>query len=153
MPNKGTVNNPTGKGFKPNKKGERRGGRQTGTLNTVTSDLKDDLLTAAEELGFPKVMPILDANGEPTGETELIATAEQGRVGFLKWLGLHYPAAFASLLGRVIPLQVNMKKTEPRTVDIVKYPSHEEARRKLREHGFDPDVIEAARKPKFLTHQ
>ena len=57
MPNKGTVNNPTGKGFKPNKKGERRGGRQTGTLNTVTSDLKDDLLTAAEELGFPKVMP------------------------------------------------------------------------------------------------
>ena len=83
MPNKGTVNNPTGKGFKPNKKGERRGGRQTGTLNTVTSDLKDDLLTAAEELGFPKVMPILDANGEPTGETELIATAEQGRVGFL----------------------------------------------------------------------
>ena len=54
MPNKGTVNNPTGKGFKPNKKGERRGGRQTGTLNTVTSDLKDDLLTAAGNWVFQR---------------------------------------------------------------------------------------------------
>src|ERR1700674_4364088 len=68
MPSKGKVNNPIGAGFKPNKKGEsRRGGRQAGTSNKTTTTLKEDLLTAAEELGFPKAMPILDAGRDDRG--------------------------------------------------------------------------------------
>ena len=40
--------------LKPNKKGERGGGRQAGTPNKNTRILKDALLDAASALGFPE---------------------------------------------------------------------------------------------------
>lgn len=68
------------RGSKP---GERRGGRAKGTPNKSTKALKDAILLAAEEVG-----------------------GEQGLVGYLKILAVQEPSAFASLLGKVLPLQV-----------------------------------------------
>ena len=48
-----------------------------------------------------------------------------------------------------MPLHANVKTD---TQVKVSYPTLEEARQALREHGFDPEVIEAARLPKFLEH-
>jgi hypothetical protein len=46
--------NATGIGLKSPKKGERRGGRKAGVPNKSTQILKDALLNAASELGFPE---------------------------------------------------------------------------------------------------
>ena len=70
-------------------------------------------------------------------------------VGYLRFLAVYHPPTFAGLLGRVMPLHVNVK-TNPQVE--VSYPTLEEARQALRERGFDPEVIEAARLPKFLEH-
>jgi hypothetical protein len=65
------------KGSKP---GERRGGRQKGTPNKVTGALKD---------------MILDALGKAGG------------VGYLQQQAQDNPAAFMTLVGKVLPLQVS----------------------------------------------
>lgn len=67
-------------------------GRLKGSVNRVTRDLKNGLLSAAEELG---------CDGEGTG----------GLIGYLKFLGLRHPKAFAGLLGRMLPLQVDANAT------------------------------------------
>jgi len=65
-------------------------------------------------------------------------------------LAVYHPTTFGGLLGRVMPLHVNAKTD---TQVKVSYPTLEEARQALRERGFDPEVIEAARRPKFLEHR
>ena len=40
--------------MKANKKGERRGGRQVGTPNKTTQEIKEHLLAAANAVGFVK---------------------------------------------------------------------------------------------------
>jgi hypothetical protein len=67
------------RGSKP---GERRGGRQKGTPNKVTALLKEEILEAAE-----KAMP-------------------GGRVAYLTWLATNHAPAFASLLGKILPTQI-----------------------------------------------
>ena len=42
--------------------------------------------------------------GKPTGKIELKYEGEEGLVGYLKWTGLHHPAAFLAQLGHVLPL-------------------------------------------------
>jgi hypothetical protein len=101
--------NPTGIGLKLSKKGERRGGRQPGTQNKTTQMLKDALINAAEALGYPKELPVRDDAGEPTGAFALQKTGEGGSQGYLEWLGLNHPRTFATMLGRVLPLQLNIK--------------------------------------------
>jgi hypothetical protein len=49
-----------------------------------------------------------------------------------------------------MPLQVNVKAEAPKRVV---YPSLEDTRAALRANGIDPDVIERAMMPKFLTDQ
>lgn len=66
--------------FRPSLPGERRGGRAKGTPNKSTALLKDAILEAAE-----------DAH-------------EGGMVGYLKYLAMNNTGAFASLLGKVLPL-------------------------------------------------
>lgn len=56
--------------------------------NKITQDLKQGIVAAAAEIGY-------DGNGLG------------GLQGYLKYLGEDYPKQFVSLLGRVIPLQVN----------------------------------------------
>ena len=82
--------NPTGKGLKPNKPGERRGGRQAGTR-----DLRTLVREAAEETGLIERVPVLDKEGKPTGRYEFRYGAEgEMSTGMGAGIGqLHGPAA------------------------------------------------------------
>jgi hypothetical protein len=60
---------------------------------------------AAEETGFIQRVPVLDAKGKPTGQTEFRYGAE-GEKGYLKWLARTHAGYFAALYGRLIPLDV-----------------------------------------------
>jgi hypothetical protein len=128
--------NPEGKGLKPPVKGERRGGRQPGSQNIFTAELKEAFLQAANNAGFVMEVPRLDAEGKETGR-ELIC-GEGGLVGYLTWAALHRPAAFIAQLGRILPLQVNAR-TEQRVK--VKYKSYEEVLVELRASGLTDEKI------------
>jgi hypothetical protein len=70
--------------------GRKTGGRKRGTPNKVTGELKSAILAALEEAG-----------------------GKRGGVGYLKDLAASHPTAFASLLGRVLPLQVSGDPENP----------------------------------------
>lgn len=67
------------KGAKP---GERRGGRQKGTPNKMTTALKDMILQAADR------------------------SHPEGTVGYLTQQAKSNPAAFLTLLGKVLPKEI-----------------------------------------------
>jgi hypothetical protein len=73
-----------------------------------------------------------------------------GLEGYLEWAAVYHPGHFIPQLGRVMPLQVNVKAEAPKRVV---YPSLEDTRAALRANGIDPDVIERAMMPDFLTDQ
>ena len=79
--------------FRPSKPGERRGGRKAGVPNKLTTDLKEAILRAADE------------------------AMDGGKVGYLKWLALNNSAAFASLLGKVLPLTLVGESTRPLVIE------------------------------------
>lgn len=118
--------------LKTNKKGQRRGGRQPGTPNKTTQILKDALLNAASELGFPEEVTLLDDDGKPTGVIKLRKTGVDGMTGYLEWLGLNQPRTFAALLGRVPPTQLNIKTTSSLKVT---YKTDEETRQRRKWQG------------------
>ncbi|MGY4503745.1 hypothetical protein ACVWYH_007702 [Bradyrhizobium sp. GM24.11] len=66
------------------KKGQRFGGRQNGTQNKVTRELKEAIILAAENSVHSKTKDL---------------------VGYVTWLADKRPEVFASLLGRLLPLQ------------------------------------------------
>ncbi|MCJ9728983.1 hypothetical protein [Bradyrhizobium sp. PRIMUS42] len=72
------------------KKGERFGGRQKGTPNKVTRELRDAIILAAENSVHSKTKDL---------------------VGYVKYLADSKPEIFASLLGRLIPLQAKVTAT------------------------------------------
>lgn len=87
----------------------KSGGRRKGTPNKTTSVIKDALIAAAEAVG---------ADGNGAG----------GLTGYLTSLATVEPRAFASLLGRVIPLQVsgpNGEPLAPLVVPILAIPPHD----------------------------
>ena len=127
------------------KKGHAKvSGRVAGTPNKTTQDLKDAILASAEQLGYIKEVPILNRRGEPSGRYELVHSGEGGITGYLVWLGKNNPAAYAPLLGRVLPLQVNQRIEQPPKVI---YTTVEEARAALIARRIDPDVLEKAMMP------
>ncbi|MCW5678440.1 MAG: hypothetical protein KIT65_10900 [Xanthobacteraceae bacterium] len=82
------------------KGGKRQGaGRKKGVPNKTTQALKDAILLAAEQRGE-------DGKGK------------NGLTGYLKFLANDEPKAFASLLGRVLPLQVTGENDGPLNVHI-----------------------------------
>jgi len=136
--------NPTGKGLKPNKPGERRGGRQAGTR-----DLKTLVREAAEETGLIERVPVLDKEGKPTGRYEFRYGAE-GEKGYLKWVARNHPGHFMALYGKLLPLEVNQKVEEK---PIVHYETLEERRAAMIAKGWAPSAVadlEEAMQPKFL---
>lgn len=77
-------------------KGKKTGGRQKGTPNKTTKALKDAILEAAELAGG-------EASGNNPG----------GLVGYLLMLAVEDPKTFGSLLGRVVPLQLQGDQDNP----------------------------------------
>lgn len=63
--------------------GRKTGGRQKGTPNKTTALLKDAILKAADDAG-----------------------GEGGLVGYLTLQASENPAAFMTLLGKVLPMQI-----------------------------------------------
>ena len=136
--------NPTGKGLKPNKPGERRGGRQAGTR-----DLRMLVREAAEETGLIERVPVLDKEGKPTGRYEFRYGAE-GEKGYLKWVARNHPGHFMALYGKLLPLEVNQKVDEK---PVVRYETVEERRAAMLAKGWAPSALaalEEAMEPKFL---
>jgi hypothetical protein len=79
------------------------------------------------------------------------ATGKGGIRGYLRWAAVHQSTQFIPQLGRVMPLQVNVKDaTKPPRVP---YRSLDEIRAALRAKGIDPDVIERSMEPKFIQEQ
>ena len=67
--------------------GRKTGGRQKGTPNKVTRDIRQAVLDAAEALG---------SDGEGT----------DGLRGWLMRLGIEKPEKLADLLGKILPTQI-----------------------------------------------
>jgi hypothetical protein len=109
------------------------------------------LLRAAARVGFIHEDDVLDENGKPTGQTRVWWNGEDGLEGYLVWAAVHRATHFIPQLGRVMPLQVNVKGQErpPR----IPYPSLDAIRAALRAKGIDPDVIERSMEPKFIQEQ
>lgn len=70
------------------KRPQPKGGSRKGRPNRTTSVLKDAILLAAEQAGH-------DGKGK------------DGLTGYLRSLAVLEPVAFASLLGKVLPLQIS----------------------------------------------
>jgi hypothetical protein len=79
-------------------------------------DLKEALLDAAQEVGEVEETEILDKDGNSTGQFRRKATGKGGLKGYLKWAAVHRANAFIPQLGRVKPLQVNVKADTPKRV-------------------------------------
>jgi len=76
---------PKGSGLTSNKKGERRGGRQAGTPNRSTQELKEHLLNAADALGTVK-----ETRRDVSGTVIITRNkGEGGTQGFLEWLAMY----------------------------------------------------------------
>ena len=72
----------------------KRGGRKKGVPNRCTKLLKEAILQAAEDVG---------QDGSGTG----------GLIGYLRFVARTEAKAYASLLGRVLPLQISGDRENP----------------------------------------
>jgi hypothetical protein len=125
------------------------GGRPAGAINVISRDIKTIIRKAAEEVGFIRRVPVLDAEGKPTGQTE-IKYGEGGELGYMKWLAENHPGPYAMLYGKLIPFDMNAK-VEEKTV--VHYETLEERRAAMIAKGWAPSALaalEEAMEPKFL---
>jgi hypothetical protein len=127
-------------------------GRPPGATNILTRDIKTLIREAAANTGFMEKVPVLDPSGKPTGQYEY-RWGKDGELGYLEWLARNHPGHFASLYGRLVPLDVN-QKSETKTV--VRYETVEERRQAMIAKGWSPAVLaamEAAMEPKFIQEQ
>ena len=80
--------------------GRKTGGRQKGSLNKGTAQLKDMVLQALDE------------------------SHPDGGVGYLKQTAIDHPVAFLTLVGKVLPLQVTGEGGGPIVVGWLDGDSH-----------------------------
>ena len=81
-------------GLKPNRKGERRVGRQKGTPNKLGARIKECVLEAIELVGK-------DGKGK------------HGATGYFMWLARAEPQVMGAILQKILPMQIEMRdKTE-----------------------------------------
>jgi len=86
--------------------GNRGKGRPKGTPNKTTALLKDAILKAATDVG---------ENGD----------GKDGLVGYLRIQAQAQPAAFMSLLGKVLPMQVTGEGGGAITVQVLRFTGEE----------------------------
>lgn len=110
-------------GFKKGNKFAK--GRPKGTPNRIPGLIKDWIAGASEELGF--LQPIWRTRPDPRNskkkkypdiKIDIVGwePGEGGGQAFLVWLGCNHPTAFAQLMGRVMPYQINSTRTVEHTV-------------------------------------
>ena len=104
-------------GFQPGR--EKTGGRLPGVRNRSTRLLKEAILMAAELEGS-------DGNGK------------DGLIGFLRRIVKEDIRAFAMLLGRVLPLQIDTKSDQRETIV---YRSVAEIRAEMVARGIDVEAV------------
>jgi hypothetical protein len=71
-------------------------------------------------------------------------------LGYIKWLAENHPGHYASLYGKLIPLEIDAKIEEK---PVVHYETVEERRKAMIDAGWSPTVLaalEEAMEPKFL---
>jgi hypothetical protein len=81
-----------------------KAGRKRGSVNRKTAILKEAILLAAELEGDQDLRTTARLNNETDEEI----AKRGGLVGYLRWQARNHPAPFASLLGRVLPMQVRV---------------------------------------------
>jgi hypothetical protein len=108
-------------------------GRPPGSVNKTTRILKEAILLAAEQ----------------TGEN---LRGRHGLVGYLRRIARKEPKAFTALLGRVLPMQVNVQGEIDHTHEHRHYDSTADIRKALRERGITVDEI-YERPMKVIEHR
>lgn len=106
---------------------QKTGGRQKGSTNKATALLKDAFILAASMAG--------DRLAKQHG------LKQGGLVGFLQWAAVKEPAAFLTILGKLIPQQLQVAEKKE-----VVYATFDDLRRALTEQGFPIDEM----RPFFL---
>jgi hypothetical protein len=85
--------------------------------NRSTTLLKIAIIGAGVLAGFPKMGTVEVSDPKNPKKKikvrDLVATGKDGLQGYLLWLALHEPKAYAGLLGRVLPLQVANEGSRP----------------------------------------
>lgn len=89
-------------------------GRVKGTPNKTTALIKDAITGAAEQLGT--LEPIYRGKGERKVIIGWKPTGKGGTTGYLVWLGCNHPTAFATLMGKMLPMQINATVKRDQTV-------------------------------------
>jgi hypothetical protein len=102
-------------------------GRKRGSVNKRTALLKEAILLAAELEGDQD----LRTTARLKSETDEEIAKRGGLVGYLRWIARNHPAPYASLLGRVLPMQV---RVDARTD--VTYRTVAEVERDMAARGF-----------------
>jgi hypothetical protein len=134
--------------FQKGNKHAKGGGRKPGP-SVFQKLLNEALIEAVTQLGEIRVVKEFNGDGNEVGR-HYEWDGKDGLVGFLRFAAVHHTPSVIGLLGRILPFQLNVKSE--RKVEVT-YPTLEEAREALRQRGFDPAVIEAARIPKFIEHK
>lgn len=97
-------------GFQPGAPRPDGAGRTKGKPNKTTTFIKDAISGACEKLGELEPIWKYTGKGQYRRKDKIIGwkpTGKGGSMGYMIWLGCNYPTAFASLVGKMIPLQVN----------------------------------------------
>lgn len=95
------------------KKGEGRGypgsGRKPGTANQISALVRAAVVGAGEAIGFPKW----------DNKNKDWIYGEGGLQGYIEWMALNSPKAYASLLSKLLPTQVTGEDGGPVKVKII----------------------------------
>jgi hypothetical protein len=129
------------------KKGHPRlAGRPRGGINRNSKLLKDALLIAGAVTGDRFVMreiiesskaEALDKDGQRiAGELEELVEEHGPLIGYLSWMAEYHVSAYASLLGRVLPMQIKVDSHKT-----VVYKSVEEVQREIEKLKLPLDRI------------
>jgi hypothetical protein len=128
----GSLRKPNPAAFKKGMPRAPEAGRKKGVQNKRTRLIKDAITGAGEKLGMLEPIYRYREERRTTGRgrntevkyvrvktDEIIGwkpTGRGGTEGYLIWLGCNHPQAYATLIARVLPLQINAKVSTPETI-------------------------------------
>lgn len=86
-----------------------QGGRPKGSTTIRTRVLRDAALLACEAVGEVSMDAQFGEKGNFT-RYAMEATGEGGLVGYLKWVAMYHPASMATILTKILPMQVQVAR-------------------------------------------